>query len=63
MRLSTPISKHLRSVPSWKKAAADRKAGFRMAMRGKAYGYEPTLDAWNWFNVGWDQGFVKGFSK
>ncbi len=49
MRLSTPISKHLRNCKSWKCALASWKKAFRAEMKGRAYGYEATFSAWEWF--------------
>jgi hypothetical protein len=52
-RLSTPISKHLRSVESWRTCLPEMRDGFRAVMRNRAYGKPETIDAWHWFYCGW----------
>jgi hypothetical protein len=51
-QLSTPVYKHLNGVESWDSADKDTRIAFYGAMKGRAYGREPTLDAWNWFLTG-----------
>ena len=51
-KLSTPVYKHLNGVESWDSADKDTRIAFYGAMKGRAYGREPTLDAWNWFLIG-----------
>jgi hypothetical protein len=34
---------------------ADAREAFKRAMRGRAYGWEACIDAWNWFLSGWDE--------
>lgn len=51
-KLSTPVYKHLNGVESWESADKDTRIAFYGAMKGRAYGREPTLDAWNWFLIG-----------
>jgi hypothetical protein len=56
MRLSTPISKHLRNVKSWQEAGSLYRRAFRESMKGKAYGYDACRDAWEWFRIGFKWG-------
>lgn len=51
--LSTPVYKHLNGVESWDSADKTVRTAFYRAMKGRAYGWEPTLDAWCWFLTGW----------
>lgn len=53
MRLSTPISKHLRSVATWKLASEYMRDAFRKEMSGRMYGSGPTQQAWHFFYSGW----------
>lgn len=53
--LSTPVYKLLANVESFQKADSAISKAFVRSMRGKAYGYEPTLDAWCWFLCGWQE--------
>lgn len=53
-KLSTPVYKHLNGVESWDNASKDARIAFYGAMKGKAYGHEPTRSAWDWFLQGWD---------
>lgn len=49
----TPVNDYLHDDVRWKMASGEQKAAFRVAMRGRGYGLEPTLDAWHWFCTGW----------
>jgi hypothetical protein len=51
-KLSTPVYKHLSGVESWDSADTDTRIAFYGAMKGRAYGRESILDAWNWFLIG-----------
>lgn len=53
-KLSTPVYEHLNGVESWDNASKDARIAFYGAMKGKAYGHEPTRSAWDWFLQGWD---------
>lgn len=51
-RLSTPIAKYLRRVPTWVSASPEIRAAFRVRMRGHAYGRVPCRQAWEFFYSG-----------
>lgn len=52
-KLSTPVYKTLNGVESWDNASKDARIAFYGAMKGHAYGHEPTRSAWDWFLAGW----------
>lgn len=52
-KLRTPVYEHLKGVQSWSNAGEDARIAFNEAMKGKAYGIEPTRNAWDWFLHGW----------
>lgn len=44
----------LKDVASWNDPKnVHAKRWFCQAMLGRQYGYDPLLDAWNWFLKGW----------
>lgn len=60
MRLSTPVCTYLKGHPSWDQHEKDDyvRVAFRQFMRGKAYGYNETLQAWHTFRAGYIAGLT-----
>lgn len=54
---------HVQHCESWKSAPKDARSEFIEAMRDCQYGAAETLDAWEWYIIGWAKGFENAQSK
>lgn len=55
---SSDVEKVMSEVASWDKASLGCRRSFKNLMRPKCYGRDALTQAWSWFHIGWNLGYL-----